>query len=494
MKLKIIILAFCVLTSCKSSKDITQKFTPTFQESTNTTHKIPKGQDYVFGYLTVLENRTNNSKKTIQFPVYIFKSRNPNPKKDPIIYTVGGPGSSSMPSAPYMKYYKYLDDRDFILVEQRGNYYAKPHLGCSEWAEVTYKVNTEKLNPKEANKLYTKAAKACRERLIEKNIDLNGYNTNEIAADINDLVKTLQIKKYNLLTISYSTKIAQVLMRDYPERIRSVVMDSTLPLEVSFDEESVTNLLYSVNKLLDDCEKNTNCNKAFPNIKKRFLNYLIEKTNKPLVVKVKNPNKDFMETFYLKGKDLITVFSEASTADVSNIPFEINKLLNNDLTSVKKQLSYLFEKPGNGSGKGMRLSVWCAEEYPFVSQLKVKEETNKYAIVKGLSPAVFTAEVCNIWGVKKVNDIENKPIISNIPILLINGEYDETTPTKWATSMQQNLKNSFQLVFIGWKHTVTTNWNNQCAMQAANDFFNNPKVKPNPKCFKEIKSPEFKTE
>lgn len=166
MKLKIIILAFCVLISCKSSKNITQKFTPTFQESTNTTHKIPKGQDYVFGYLTVLENRTNNSKKTIQFPVYIFKSRNPNPKKDPIIYTVGGPGSSSMPSATYMKYYKYLDDRDFILVEQRGNYYAKPHLGCSEWAEATHKANIKKLNLKEANKLYAKAAKACSDRLF----------------------------------------------------------------------------------------------------------------------------------------------------------------------------------------------------------------------------------------------------------------------------------------------------------------------------------------
>lgn len=494
MKLKLVILAFCILTSCKSSKDITQEFTPTFQLSKKTTHKIPKGQDYVFGYLTVLENRTSNSKKTIQLPVYIFKSRNPNPKKDPIIYTVGGPGSSSMPSAPYMKYYKYLDDRDFILVEQRGNYYAKPHLDCPEWAKATNKIHLEKLNSKEANKIYTKAAKVCRDRLVQKNIDLNSYNTNEIAADINDLVKTLQIKKYNLLTISYSTKIAQVLMRDYPERIRSVVMDSALPLEVNYDEESVANLFYTVNKLLDDCEQNTNCNKAFPNIKKRFFDYLIEKTNNPLVVQVKNPEKDVMETFYLKGKDLINVFSGASTGDVENIPFEINKLLKNDLTSVKKQLSYLFAKPGNGSGKGMRLSVWCAEEYPFVSQLKVKKETNKYEAVKGLSPVVFTSEVCNIWGVKKVSDIENKPITSNIPVLLINGEYDENTPTKWATSMHQNLKNSFQLDFKGWKHTPTTNWSNQCAMQAANDYFNNPMVKPNPKCFKEIKNPDFKTE
>ena len=73
-------------------------------------------------------------------------------------------------------------------------------------------------------------------------IDLNSYTTNQIAADINDLMNVLEIEEYNLLTMSYSTKIGQVLLRDYPDKIRSVVMDSPLPLEVNYDEESVSNL------------------------------------------------------------------------------------------------------------------------------------------------------------------------------------------------------------------------------------------------------------
>jgi hypothetical protein len=28
----------------------------------------------------------------------------------------------------------------------------------------------------------------------------------------------------------------------------------------------------------------------------------------------------------------------------------------------------MFDNQGNGAGKGMRLSVWCAEEYPFNNQ------------------------------------------------------------------------------------------------------------------------------
>ena len=82
--------------------------------------------------------------------------------------------------------------------------------------------------------------------------------------------------------MSYSTKIGQVLIRDYPDKIRSVVMDSPLPLEVNYDEESVKNLLEAITKLLSDCENDENCNSSFPNIKKRFFQYLEEKTINPL--------------------------------------------------------------------------------------------------------------------------------------------------------------------------------------------------------------------
>ena len=60
--------------------------------------------------------------------------------------------------------------------------------------------------------------------------------------------------------------------------------------------------------------------------------------------------------------------------------------------------------------------------------------------------------------------------------------------------MTDNFTNNYHLIFKGWKHTPTTNWSNQCAIESANRFFNNPNEKPNLKCFGKIESPEFKTE
>ena len=493
MKLLFTGLLFCLSLVSFSNNQTEKKFKPIFTASKETTHKIPEGQKYTFGYLELLEDRTKPNGNTIKLPVYIFKSRSTNPKPDPILYTVGGPGYTSMRASQYMKSYKYLDDRDLILFEQRGTQYAQPSLDCPEWAKAIFQSNLPGSDATKTDSLFQNAATACGERLRNQGIDLNSYTTTQIAADINDLMDVLEIGEYNLLTMSYSTKIGQVLLRDYPDKIRSVVMDSPLPLEVNYDEESVGNLLGSLDKLCIDCETDPNCNRAFPNLKSRFLAYLEAKTYHPLEVQVEHPENGKLETFYLKGEDLINVIS-TSTGGVPNIPFEINKLLQNDLSSVKQQLQYLFQKPGGGIGTGMRLSVWCAEESPFNSQEKIAQETTKYPAVKGLSPAVFDMEVCNIWGVEKVPQIENQAVKSDIPVLLISGEYDEATPVKWAAAMSENLTNSFHLVFKGWKHGPTTNWGNPCAMQAANDFFNNPTEQPKPGCLEQIKRPEFKTE
>jgi len=485
----ILFLASLLMLSCENEKNAL--FQPIFKVSEETTHKIKEDQKYTFGYLEVPENRSNPTGKTIQLPVYIFASRSDRPKKDPIIYTVGGPGSSTMRSAQYMNAYSYLDDRDFILIEQRGTQYAKPHLDCPRWAKAVYEANLPDFDESKSDAHFEKAARACRAKLIEKGIDLNGYNTNEIAADINDLVDVLGIEKYNLLTISYSTKIAQVLMRDYPKKIRSVVMDSPLPLEVNYDEESVANLLELVETILSDCEADANCNAKYPNLKTRFFEFLREKTLDPLEVQVKNPNSGQLETFRLQGKDFMTVFGSMSTGTVPYIPSEIDKILRGDLSSVERQLSSLFHGPSSGNGLGMRLSVWCAEEYPFNSQSVIEEETQKHPEVEGMNPAVFKENICKIWSVEKVADKENEAIQSDIPTLLISGSYDPDTPVKWAKNMLPNLPNSQHLIFEGWTHGPTTNWSNKCAMQAANAFFNDPNVKPDPACFENIESPKF---
>ena len=472
----------------------TTTWQPRFVLSTAPTHTIPKGQKYTFGYLEVPENRDDPQSQIIRLPVYIFKSRSRNPQPDPIIYTVGGPGSSTMPSAPYMRYYQYLDQRDFILFEQRGNRYAEPHLDCPEWAAAQHQALMTQADGQERDSLLVAAARMCQQRLREQGIDLDAYKTTASAADIADLVDVLALDSFNLLTLSYSTKIAQVMLRDHPTKLRSVVMDSPLPLAVNYDEESITNLMEAVKMLLADCAADEACNAAFPDLEQRFFTFLREKSVDPLAVTIQDPESGQERTFFLDGADLITVFTAAATAEVGSIPYLINQLISGEEEMIKARLLQLLEGPGSGAGMGVRLSVWCAEEEPFNHQSRIQEEELRYEEVRGLSSTVFSDAVCEAWSVLAESKIENEPVQTDVPILLLNGEYDNETPPQWASEMSTSFSNSYQLIFKGWKHGVTTNWGNPCGMEVANAFFNNPRECPKPACFGLLASPEFKVE
>ena len=117
--LVIVALSFFLLPGCS---DDLSTYTPTFIKEEPPV-EVPEGLDYEFGYLQVPENRNVQNSRQIELPVYHFKSINQKGNTDPVIYLVGGPGSSIMNAVPYIKFYAYLQDRDFILLEQRGTKY-----------------------------------------------------------------------------------------------------------------------------------------------------------------------------------------------------------------------------------------------------------------------------------------------------------------------------------------------------------------------------------
>lgn len=480
----ILLFAFFSCLACRP-RIVVSPNKPTFTETNKGPVKVDrKKTPYTFGYLEVPENRQNPTGRTIKLPVYIFKSRNPDPAPDPVLYTVGGPGSSSLGAAPYMRVYSYLEDRDLILFEQRGTRYAQPHLACPEWAAATAAMNNQQLSAPEREALEIQATASCRDRLLQQNIDLNAYNTREIAADIEDLRKALNITQLNLLTISYSTKIAQVMMRDYPSSIRSVVMDSPLPLAAQWDESSLTNLVETYEAIFADCAADSSCNTRYPNLGQRFFQFLQAATNNPIELDVDQRDGKAKTKVKLTGTDIATYLGSLYTGNTPAFPGMLDAVINGNREILRDNFSW---PNSSGNGLGMRLSVWCSEETAFADAARVAAERQRYPFLPQASPMVFSYEVCRTWGVRPAKPLENTPISSDIPTLLISGSYDATTPVKWAATLDQQFDNSHHLIFPGWTHTPTTYWNNNCAMQAAREFFNEPDRKPGVDCLEGLK-------
>src|ERR1700754_3475497 len=87
-------------------------------------------------YLIVPENRNKPDGKTIKLPFIYVESKNPDKHKDPVLYTAGGPGASSLSGVRFIHNRAFIKERDYIAFEQRGTYNAKPWLNCSEVPEA----------------------------------------------------------------------------------------------------------------------------------------------------------------------------------------------------------------------------------------------------------------------------------------------------------------------------------------------------------------------
>ena len=82
------------------------------------------------GNLVVPESRLHPQSGVIKLPFIYVESSNPAKKPDPVLYTGGGPGVSSLHPVTSIAGRSLLKDRDYIAFEQRGTHYASPNLEC----------------------------------------------------------------------------------------------------------------------------------------------------------------------------------------------------------------------------------------------------------------------------------------------------------------------------------------------------------------------------
>ena len=105
----------------------------------------------------------------------------------------------------------------------------RPLLGCPEADEFVNDAISVPFTAESTTAADAAALQKCRDRLAATGVDLAAYNTAENAADIADLRVALGIDTWNVYGVSYGSNLALSVLRDHPQGIRSVVLDSVSP-------------------------------------------------------------------------------------------------------------------------------------------------------------------------------------------------------------------------------------------------------------------------
>jgi pimeloyl-ACP methyl ester carboxylesterase len=404
-----------------------------------------------------------------------------------VLFMTGGPGLSTVSGAPTSREVIFTEDRDYVLLEQRGAPNANPALTCPEMVAPKTEIAAGRLTGARATKVLAAAARSCRNRLVTEGADLAGYTSAETAADIEDLRKALGYEQWDLYGISYSTRLMLTVARDYPGRVRSMVLDSVLPLEVNFEEASAANMIRALNVVFDRCAVSPGCVRSFGDVRKKFYDLIrrAEHTPLPLSIAAKEAG----------GKPPRIAGSEVANAvysalhDVTAIP-ELPRMIAEASQGDYRLLTGLVRKNLGASryAWGLRYSVWCGEEFPFEDRNAIAAQVSPARGLGGLNLGTLPPEVCDAWQVSPVSAKENQPVVSSVPTLIMAGEFDPDTPPAWGQQLVGPLSRAYFIELRGRSHVAGFY---RCGQQVAAEFVRHPEKAPALDCVLSARGVEF---
>ncbi len=327
--------------------------------------QAPPGATVECGTLIVPEQRSAPTERTLRLPVVKIKSRSAQPAPDPVVYTAGGPGASSLGPVTAFWNSPLVDTHDVILFEQRGTRFAEPALDCPELTTAFVNNLAHNLPVNEEIAREVAAASVCRERLVGEGIDLAAYNTAAIVADLQDLRRVLGYTQWNVFGVSYSTRVMQRLMRDDPQGIRSVLLDSAVPSTARWHATQTQRLARSLDVLFARCAAEPACEQAYPDLQAQFFRVVAQLNTDPLVVPISHPITGAPFTVSLDGSDFASGMFNA-LYDWQTIPFL--PLIIDQLDRGNRDVALPLAQDGFASLTnyrwGMYYSVWCQDELP----------------------------------------------------------------------------------------------------------------------------------
>ncbi len=449
------------------------------------------------GYLSVPEDRTGDPERRIRLVVAVYSSHSDTPA-DPVIFLQGGPGAGALElsaSAYGVLVEPFLDKHDFIVFDQRGTGLSEPVLECDELTKMYLQDIRGLIDSTTRDLVYANAFHACSGLMRGQGVQLQAYTTRESAADVRDLLGALGYDKVNLYGASYGTRLAQVIMREYPEIVNTAILDSVVPVNTSVIETYFSAIDSGFETLFTACALDPACNSAYPNLEETFWDLVHELDENP--VSVSSATAGGVVTQMVDGNLLIDLVAGSikSAYFIGTAPQTISRFSAGDYSAlIMQQSSLLFAL--DGIAPGLYINMICHEQIlattieatAAATDPKYLRELSLHPFHGGLNDIFKT---CRNWGALPPAYGENDLLVSDIPTLIFAGTYDPTTPPDYGKQIAPYLGNYYYFEFPNLGHAPSIEDLTGCGINMARQFLADPAREPSQTCMNNLKAPVF---
>ncbi|WP_329742285.1 alpha/beta fold hydrolase [Dyella sp. A6] len=394
----------------------------------------------------VPENRADPHSRKIGLKLALIRSEASKPDKDMAVLLAGGPGEAATASwsmvAPAFQ--GVLKHHDVLLLDQRGTGGSHP-LSCDAAEQNNDNVSVGGLD---LNQLRTQTQACLAE--VSKRADPRYYTTTIAVQDLEDVRKALGSPSFDLVGVSYGTRVAQQYLMHYPDAVRSVVLDSPVPNQVVLGEDFAENLNRALKLDFAQCAATPACKKRFGDPMQTLYQLRDALRANPHTVTFRDPLSWDMVTRPLNQYALASVVRMfAYTSETAALlPLSIDAAAHGDVGPLLGQARLLNGDLSGDMNNGMSMSVICSED---ADLLKPRPQDANTILGNHLIDAIQTE--CSVWPHGSRPADFHAPLKSSKPILILSGQFDPVTPPSYGKTILAGLSDARQLIFKGQGHS-----------------------------------------
>ena len=441
------------------------------------------GEELLCGKFTVFENRQTRTGRTIDLNIVVLPAFDQKTKAEPLFDLAGGPGASSADGAGFYAGpgKEYRRRHDVVCVDQRGT-------GKSNRLAIP----RQKTPQYYLSEMYPVDYVREMRQALEKSADLTKYTTSIAMDDLDDVRAWLGYDRINLFGLSYGTRAALVYLRQHPEHVRSAILAAVAPTDLKMPLHHAESGARAIDLLLTECEKDSGCHAAFPQIRDDWENVLAQLEKQPARVEYSPPDKSAPTTVEIQrgvfGEKIRTWMYERDKA--ARIPLIVHHAAGGDFAPFLKDA--IGPSIPDFVADGMYLSVTCAEDVPFIDPTEATKLTagNPFGDYR-----VFQqTRACGMWPRGEIPSDFLEPVRSNAPVLIFSGNMDPVTPPKYGEEIARHLPNSRHVIIAEAGHGVDGLTDPGCIDRIAIEFLDKGDAKNlDVSCVEKMKPPPFVT-
>ncbi len=362
---------------------------------------------------------------------------------DPVFFLAGGPGQSAVDTFPAMDsaFKEVRKHRDIVLVDQRGT--GKSNLLTCKFADAD-DTATPDIAATQA------AASRCVEELSAR-ADLRHYTTTDAVADLDAVREAIGATQVNLVGVSYGTRVAQQYAMRHPAATRSIVLDSVVPNTLQLGNIFARNLDDALALQFALCTKAPACKGKLGDPRIELDQLMAKLRTAPVEVSYRDATTGEQAQSTLNA-DMVAglvrwyAYMPAAGSLLPKLIHEANNGRYAGLVALAEMMSGDLQ---DSMALGMQFSVICSEDNE--SMVARSEDSNT---VLGNQMAESIGAMCAVWPKGNVPADFHKALATDVPALVLEGEFDPVTPPRYGEEVIKTLPNGRLFTLRGQGHNV----------------------------------------